>query len=98
MDEPAVVKGLCRAWRLAACLLCLFVSACGVSRDAEQTRVCRSALPALNPGARITVMRVKDGPAPRSLRVEYLAAYPDRPLLERFVICQFAAEGLSPNK
>ena len=90
---------MCRAWRLAACLLGLcLLSACGFSRDAEQTRVCRSALPAINPGARITVVRVQDGPVPRSLRVDYLAEYHDRPILERFAICQFAAEGLSPGK
>ena len=87
------------AWRLAACLtgLCL-LAACGISIDAEQVRVCRSALPALNPGTTITVQRVQEGPAPRSLRVDYIAQHPDRPALERFAICQFAAEGLSPNK
>ncbi len=69
-----------------------------MSIDAEQARVCRSALPALNSGAVITVERMQAGPVPRSLRVTYLAQYPDRPLLERFAICQFAAEGLSINK
>jgi hypothetical protein len=69
-----------------------------LSIDAEQARVCRSALPALNPGAAITVERVQEGPVPRSLRVDYLAQHQDRPILERFAICQFAAEGLSPNK
>jgi branched-subunit amino acid ABC-type transport system permease component len=93
------VTGFCRAWRFAACLLTLcLLSACGFSRDAEQIRVCRSALPALNPGARITVLRVQDGPLARSLRVDYLAEHRDRPALERFAICRFAAEGLSPNK
>lgn len=88
-----------RAWRLAACLtgICL-LTACGLSIDAEQARVCRSALPALNPGAVIEVERVQTGPVPRSLRVDYLAHYSGRPILERFAICHFAAEGLSPNK
>lgn len=92
-------NGFHRAWRLAACLagLCL-LTACGFSQDAEQTRVCRSALPAINPGARITVRRVQEGPVPRSLRIDYLAEREGRPVLERFAICQFAAEGLSPNK
>ncbi|MFD0462770.1 hypothetical protein ACFQY9_13765 [Microvirga aerilata] len=87
------------AWRLTACLmgLCL-LAACGASVDAEHARVCRSALPALNPGAAITVQAVRKGPAPSSLRVDYIAQHPDRPALERFAICQFAAEGLSPNK
>lgn len=84
-------------WRLAACLLGLcLLSAC--QPDADQTRVCRSALPALNAGAQISVTRIQPGPVPRSLRVDYLAQTPDRPALERFAICVFAAEGLSPNK
>ena len=60
--------------------------------------MCRSTLPALNAGARITVRRIETGPVPRSLQVEYEAALPGRPILERSVICRFAAEGLSPNK
>ncbi|MBB4040909.1 branched-subunit amino acid ABC-type transport system permease component [Microvirga flocculans] len=86
-------------WRLAAFLLASgLLSACTVAIDAEQTRVCRSALPALNPGGVITVERVREGPVPRSLRIDYSVASADRPVLERFAICQFAAEGLSPNK
>lgn len=77
--------------------LCL-LAACNIAIDAEQARVCRSALPALNPGAEIAVERVREGPVARSLRIDYIAQYPDRPVLERFAICQFAAEGLSPNK
>jgi branched-subunit amino acid ABC-type transport system permease component len=87
------------AWRLTACLmgLCL-LAACGASVDAEHARVCRSALPALNPGAAITVQAVRQGQAPSTLRVDYIAQHPNRPALERFAICQFAAGGLSPNK
>jgi branched-chain amino acid transport system permease protein len=85
--------------RLAASLLGLcLLAACGISIDAEQARVCRSALPALNSGATISVERLQVGPSPRSLRVTYIAQYPDRPPLERLAICQFAAEGLSANK
>ncbi len=92
-------SGLVRVWRLGFLLWSLsLLSACGIAIDAEQTRVCRSALPALNSGAVITVERVREGPVARSLRIDYIAQYPDRPVLERFVICQFAAEGLSPNK
>lgn len=92
-------SGFLRVGRFAACLagLCL-LAACGFSIDAEQARVCRSTLPALNSGATIDVERLQAGPVPRSLRVSYLAQYPDRPPLERFAICQFAAEGLSINK
>ena len=77
------------AARLASLLLALcLLSACGISIDADQVRVCRSTLPALNPGAVITVERVREGPAPRSLRVDYVAQHPDRPTLERYAVCQ----------
>ncbi len=99
MTKQGDAAGFCRAWRLAAGLLVLcLLSACGFSLDAEQIRVCRSALPAFNPGARITVLRVREGPAQRSLRMEYLAQHQDRPALERFAVCRFAAEGLSASK
>jgi branched-chain amino acid transport system permease protein len=90
---------LSRARRFAASLagLCL-LAACGLSIDADQARVCRSALPALNPGARLTVLRVQTGPVPQSLRVDYVAESPGRPTVDRFAICGFAAAGLSPNK
>jgi branched-chain amino acid transport system permease protein len=90
---------LSRAWRFIAGLagLCL-LAACGSSIDAEQARMCRSALPALNPDAQVTVLRVQSGPVARSLRVDYVAERSGFPALDRFAICQFAAEGLSPNK
>ncbi|WP_445500583.1 branched-chain amino acid ABC transporter permease [Microvirga sp. G4-2] len=91
--------GFLRAWRPIACLAgLLFLAACGLSIDADQARVCRSALPALNPGAAIVVHRIQEGPTPQSLRVLYTAQYPDRPPLDRFAVCTFAAAGLSLNK
>jgi branched-chain amino acid transport system permease protein len=88
-----------RTWRFTAILLGLcLLGGCGFSIDAEQARVCRSVLPALNPGATITVLRIQEGPAPRSLLVEYEARHPERPILDRFAVCQFAAEGLSASK
>lgn len=91
--------GILRAWRVIACLagFCL-VSACSWSIDADQARVCRSTLPALNPGASITVQRIQKGPSGSSLRVLYTAQHPDRPPLDREAICTFAAEGLALNK
>jgi branched-subunit amino acid ABC-type transport system permease component len=92
-------SGSLGVWRFAACLFGLsLLAACGIAIDAEQARVCRSALPALNSGAEITVERVREGPVARSLRIDYVAQRPDHPPLERFAICQFAAEGLSPSK
>jgi len=91
--------GFLRAWRPIACLAgLLLLAACGLSLDADQARVCRSALPALNPGAAIIVERIQAGPAARSLTVLYTAQFPDRPPLDRYAICTFAAEGLSLNK
>ncbi len=91
--------GLLKIWRWIACLagLCL-LPACGLLIDADQARVCRSTLPALNPGATIIVQRIQEGPSPRSLKVLYTAQYPDRPSLDGAVVCTFAAEGLSLNK
>src|SRR5688500_14777252 len=91
--------GFLRGRRMIACLAGLFLlAACGLSIDADQARVCRSTLPALNPGASIVIHRIQEGPAARSLKVLYTAQHPDRPLLDRFAICTFAAEGLSLNK
>jgi branched-chain amino acid transport system permease protein len=90
---------LLRFWRITAGFLGLgLLAACSLTVDAEQARVCRVALPALNPGAQITVQRVQTGPTARSLVIDYLAASPGRPVQERTVVCQFAAEGLSSNK
>lgn len=75
-----------------------FLAACGLSIDADQARVCRSALPALNPGSEITVLRIHEGPAPRTLSVDYEVERRDRLVLERYAICEFAASGLSSNK
>ncbi|HEX2135098.1 MAG TPA: branched-chain amino acid ABC transporter permease [Microvirga sp.] len=76
----------------------LLLAACGASIDREQLRVCRSVLPALNPGTRVIVKRVDPGPAPRSLTIVYDVERIDRTPLERTVVCRFAGEGLAANK
>jgi branched-chain amino acid transport system permease protein len=91
--------GFFPAWRVIASLAGLFLlGACGISIDADQARVCRSTLPALNPNATVTVQRILEGPVPRSLTVLYTVRHQDRPPLDRYTICTFAAEGLSSNK
>jgi len=81
----------------AALLLVLALGACGLSVDAEQARVCRLALPALNEsGARITVTRALPGPA-GAVRLDYAAEGGGR-RRERSALCRFAASGLDPNK
>ena len=58
--------------------------------------MCRLALPALNPdGGQIRVVRTVPWLEAYSIRVEYRVDREGRPALERYVICRFAAEGLS---
>jgi branched-chain amino acid transport system permease protein len=83
---------------IAALALLAGVAACSFSVDAEQARICRSVLPALNPGGRIDVHRIESGPAPRSLRIVYTVERIDRVPLDRSAICTFAAEGLAAGK
>ena len=80
-------------------VIAVLVSGCNLSMEAEQARVCRVALPALNPpGSRVVVERAQAGPGERSIRIDYrvegLSAGPSR----RWAVCRFAAEGLSANK
>lgn len=83
----------------AACLgLLSLLDACGPTVDAEQIRICRIALPALNPDAQITVLRAQPGWERQSLRLDYEVARPNRPVLDRSVVCRFAGEGLSTDK
>lgn len=79
-------------------VLLLALSACSFSVDGEQLRICRSILPALNPGGRVSVTRVEAGPVPASVRVEYMVERIDRTPTDRWAICRFAAEGLSGSK
>jgi branched-chain amino acid transport system permease protein len=79
-------------------MLLLLLAGCGLSLDAEQARVCRLALPALNPEGRVTVARVAPWLEAYSLRIDYRVEREGRPVAERYVICRFAAAGLSRNK
>ena len=64
--------------------------------DPEQARVCRSAIPAIEPaGARVTVLRVTPGRAPRSVAIAYRVAQDGAAERTRTVACSFAAEGLA---
>ena len=74
------------------------LAACGTSVDGEQLRICRSVLPALNPGGRVVVERADPGPAPRSLRIVYSVERIDRVPARRTVVCTFVGEGLSAQK
>jgi branched-subunit amino acid ABC-type transport system permease component len=74
------------------------LGACDLSTDAEQVRICRSLIPALHSDARIEILRVAPGALPRSLRVDYAVEQIDRRPVDLSIQCQFADEGLSPNK
>ena len=87
--------------RLAPGLLGLLtagLAACGLGADADQLRVCRSVLPALNSGERVVVERAEPGPLPRTLRLDYRVEREGRAPLRRYATCAFAAEGLSSHK
>jgi branched-chain amino acid transport system permease protein len=97
-SRPSPIS-LARALRAAALTGLVALAACGLVVDAEQARVCRIALPALNPDAsRITVTRSVPWLEARSIRVEYRVEREGRPPLDRYVVCRFQAEGLSANK
>lgn len=83
---------------IAPALLLSSLAGCGLGLDAEQVRVCRSILPALNTGERLSVEHAEPGPLPRSLRLDYEVERIDRTPLRRYAVCIFAAEGMSPNK
>jgi branched-chain amino acid transport system permease protein len=88
-----------RCRRVLSAILALVLGACGLSVDAEQARVCRLALPALNVGAGpITLTRTTPWLEAHSMRIEYRVEREGASPLERYVICRFAAEGLSANK
>ncbi len=69
--------------------LTLALSGCAVV-DADQARLCRSALPAVeDEGGRIEVIRTAGGPEARSLRIDYRTLRDGR-TVTRYAICRFA--------
>ena len=74
--------------KAVALLLLLALCSCAAI-DGDQVRLCRIALPALEPeGARIIVRRVL--PIEHGVRVSYRAAVGEGPSLDRFAECRFA--------
>lgn len=78
--------------RLAAAILLVLMTACGELVDADEARLCRLTLPALNDVARLTVEQTKPGPYPASLRIDYRAIRGEGQVQQRFVICRFSTE------
>ncbi|MDQ0471574.1 branched-chain amino acid ABC transporter permease [Labrys wisconsinensis] len=83
---------------LAALILALALTACGMVLDGDQVRVCRQTLPAVNPDATaITVLRVDPAPAPYAVRLAYRVEQGGIEQ-DRFVLCGFAAEGIDLDR
>lgn len=77
--------------RLAAAILVLFAAGCALGPDAEEARLCRLTLPALiEAGSRIDIQRMREGPFPHSLRIDYHEIRTGEPTRIRFVICRFS--------
>lgn len=78
--------------RLVTAILLGLLIGCGSLIDAEEARICRLALPALNAeGVAIGIERVAPGPYPQSLRIDYRATE-DGAARMRFAICRFSAQ------
>jgi branched-chain amino acid transport system permease protein len=78
--------------------LMLAIAGCNPFLDAEQARICRTAIPPLNhEGAEFHITRTTRGPLPGSIRVDYtVGAAAQR--TSRIIVCTFAAEGLDQQK
>ncbi len=89
-----------RAVRIG-CLLIVALIAAGCARavDAEQARICRTVIPALNPDdARIEIVRTVPGPGRSDLTIDYRAEADGVPRRNRVVVCRFAAETVSTQR
>lgn len=77
-------------WRAIGAWVLVAFALAGCARiDQDQVRLCRIALPALEPAeTRITVRRV--GAVERGVRIDYEAARAGSPALARFAECRFA--------
>jgi branched-subunit amino acid ABC-type transport system permease component len=78
--------------RLGIAILLVLLAACGDLVDADEARICRTTLPALNEAARLDIQQTRPGPFPFSLRIDYRAIRADGEMQARFVICRFSAE------
>lgn len=85
--------------RLAAAILVLFAAGCALGPDADEARLCRLTLPALiEAGSRIDIQRMREGPFPNSLRIDYHEIRTDEPTRIRFVICRFSNDRNAQGK
>jgi branched-subunit amino acid ABC-type transport system permease component len=79
---------------LLAILLLLALASCGESFDTDQQRLCRQAIPPLNPpGAELTIDGVTSGARAGALRILYRVEMPGMAVRQRSIDCLFAGEG-----
>lgn len=72
----------------------LAFAGCGTEFDTDQVRLCRQAIPPLNPpNARIEIESATRGPVPRALRLFYRVQLGDGVARHRSIDCLFAGEG-----
>jgi branched-subunit amino acid ABC-type transport system permease component len=77
----------------------LSAASCGQLVDADQSRLCRTVIPALNPeGSAITVQRIARADDDRTLRIVYRVKPPGQPERTRFLACSFAGETMSQGR
>lgn len=79
---------------LLSILLLLALASCGESFDTDQQRLCRQAIPPLNPpGAQLTIDGPTTGPRAGVLRILYRVDTAASPARQRSIDCLFAGEG-----
>ncbi|KQK32327.1 hypothetical protein ARD30_00665 [Bosea thiooxidans] len=79
--------------------IALALAGCGANFDTDQIRLCRQAIPPLNPpNARIVIERTTTGPVPRALRLLYRVQLGDGVSRHRSIDCLFAGEGSGPGR
>src|SRR6478672_2362456 len=80
-----------RASLLVLCLPLLAASGCARLMDADQERICRTLIPALNAaGATFQIVRVTPVAEERTIRIVYRVQEPDMAARTRFVACRFS--------
>ncbi len=87
------------ALTLPILVLVAVAGACTSSIDADQARVCRTAIPAMNAGAQsITIESTAPGHRPGALRIAYGVVDAGGTARNRAVTCLFASQGLDARK
>ncbi len=96
---PAAGRRAARGRGLAGALVLASVAAlagCARTVDADQARICRTLIPALNaPDAAIDIVRTVPSDQAGRIRVYYVVTEPGRDRRNRFVDCTFRGDALS---